>query len=189
MPVNQVLTEAEIAAMEEARAEAHRLLFEAPIQELADSRKISIDEAVNLRVEQTLAVAPIPIKVDVRPIQPQGNLLGFATVEVGGVAVDNFKVVQGKNGVFLSNPSVRDDTSPSGFRSTARVYGQELKDRLNEAAVESYNRAVAQLQERAGAVAALPIKEQMAQAGKEAAKQNAARPTPAKGKEARGNDR
>ena len=37
---------------EAAMAEMRRLIFEAPIQELADAQGISIDEAVQLRVEK-----------------------------------------------------------------------------------------------------------------------------------------
>ena len=39
---------------EAAMAEMRRLIFEAPIQELADAQGISIDEAVQLRVEKNL---------------------------------------------------------------------------------------------------------------------------------------
>ncbi len=40
-----------------------RLIFEAPIAELAEHQGITIDEAVTLRVEQNLAAATIPIEV------------------------------------------------------------------------------------------------------------------------------
>ena len=77
-----------------------RLIFDAPIQELADSQGISIDDAVKLRVEKSLEAAPLPIEVSVRPIEPMGKLLGYASVNIGGVVVDDFKVVDGKNGIF-----------------------------------------------------------------------------------------
>lgn len=56
------------------------------------------------------------------------------------------------------------------------------------AGVEAYHAAVEQLVARAQAVRPAPIKEQMAEAAKQAGKENAARPAPAKAKEAR-NDR
>ena len=62
------------AAMEEMR----RLIFEAPIAELAESQGISIDEAVQLRVEKNLEAAEVPIEVTVRPIEKQGKTMGFA---------------------------------------------------------------------------------------------------------------
>ena len=157
------------------------MLFEAPIAELAENQGISIDEAVKLRVEQAVAEATAP-QVTVRPIEPQGNLIGFASVNFGGVVVD------GKNGVFLGAPSKPDPTSRTGYRSTARVTNRDLQAQLDRAAAQGYNRAVEKLLARAEAVRPASIREQMAQAAKEAGKENAARPAPAKGKEAR-NDR
>ena len=42
--------------------------------------------------------------MSVRPIEPQGKLIGFASVNIGGIVIDDFKVVNGKNGIFLGNP-------------------------------------------------------------------------------------
>ena len=89
----------------DALAEMKRLLFEAPIAELAESQGISIDEAVALRVEKSIEAAPLPVEVSVRPIVPQGNLKGFASVKIGAVVIDDFKGMDGKNGMFLSPPS------------------------------------------------------------------------------------
>ena len=47
---------------EAAMAEMRRLIFEAPIQELADAQGISMDEAVQLRVEKNLEAAEVPIE-------------------------------------------------------------------------------------------------------------------------------
>ena len=169
-----VQTAEELAAAQE---EMRRLIFEAPIAELAQSQGISVDEAVALRVEQNLAAATIPIEVSVRPIEPQGKLIGFASVNFGGVVVDDFKVVNGQNGVFLGAPSKPDPTSRSGYRAT--------QERLNAAGEQAYNMAVEKLLARAEAVRPAPIREQMDKAGKEAAQKNAARSAPAKGKEGR----
>ena len=164
---------------EAAMAEMRRLIFEAPIQELADAQGISIDEAVQLRVEKNLEAAEVPIEVSVRPIEPQGKLIGFASVNIGGIVIDDFKVVNGKNGIFLGEPSKPDPTTRTGYRSTARVTNRALQERLSAAA------AVEKLIARAEALSPKPIREQMANAAKEAAKENATRPAPAKGKEAR----
>jgi len=165
--------------------EMSRLIFEAPIQELAESQGISIDEAVKLRVEKSIEAAPLPIEVSVRPIEPQGKLLGFASVNIGGVVIDDFKVVDGKNGVFLGSPSKADPSTRSGYRSTARVMNRGLQERLDALTVEAYGRAVEKLVARAEAVRPTPIREQMAKAAKEAEKHNAARPAPEKAQEAR----
>ena len=92
---------------EAAMAEMRRLIFDAPIQELADAQGISIDEAVQLRVEKNLEAAEVPIEVSVRPIEPQGKLIGFASVNIGGIVIDDFKVVNGKNGIFEAAASAR----------------------------------------------------------------------------------
>ena len=162
---------------EAAMAEMRRLIFEAPIQELADAQGISIDEAVQLRVEKNLEAAEVPIEVSVRPIEPQGKLIGFASVNIGGIVIDDFKVVNGKNGIFLGEPSKPDPTTRTGYRSTARVTNRALQERLSAAAEK--------LIARAEALRPKPIREQMANAAKEAAKENATRPAQAKGKEAR----
>ena len=177
-----VQTAEELAAAQE---EMRRLIFEAPIAELAEHQGITIDEAVALRVEQNLAAATIPIEVSVRPIEPQGKLIGFASVNFGGVVVDDFKVVNGQNGIFLGAPSKPDPTSRTGYRATVRINDRATQERLNAAGVEAYHSAVEKLIARAEAVRPAPIREQMDKAGKEAAQKNAARPAPAKGKEGR----
>ena len=58
-PAAPVMDEAELAEM-------RRLIFDAPIAELAESQGISIDEAVKLRVEKNLEAAEVPIEVTVR---------------------------------------------------------------------------------------------------------------------------
>ncbi len=174
------------SAVEEADlAQLDRLLFDAPIAELAESQGISIDEAVKLRVEKSIEAAPVPIEVSVRPIEPQGKVLGFASVNIGGVVVDDFKVVDGKNGVFLAPPSKADPKSRSGYRSTARVLDQNLQERLDALTVDSYGQAVEKLVARAQAVRPAPIKKQMEEAAKDAGKHNAARPAQQRTQEAR----
>ena len=170
---------------EQIAAEERRWLFDAPIAELAEVKGVSIDEAVKMRTDAVLQEAVVPITVSVRPIEPQGKLIGFASVNIGGIVIDDFKVVNGKNGIFLGEPSKPDPTTRTGYRSTARVTNRALQERLSAAAADGYNAAVEKLIARAEALRPKPIREQMANAAKEAAKENAARPAPAKGKEAR----
>ena len=127
----------------------------------------------------------IPIEVTVRPIEPQGKLIGFASVNIGGVVIDDFKVVNGERGVFLGSPSKEDPGSRTGYRNTVRFTDRALKERIDGLTADAYTRAVDKLLARAEAVRPAPIKEQMAKAAKEAEKQNASRPAPTKGKEAR----
>lgn len=170
---------------EAAQEEMRRLIFEAPIAELAEVKGVTIDEAVKMRTDAVLQEAVIPIEVSVRPIEPQGKLIGFASVNFGGVVVDDFKVVNGQNGIFLGAPSKPDPTSRTGYRATVRINDRATQERLNAAGVEAYHSAVEKLIARAEAVRPAPIREQMDKAGKEAAQKNAARPAPAKGKEGR----
>ena len=174
-----------ILTPEQIAAEERRWLFDAPIAELAEVKGVTVDEAVKLRTDAILQEAAVPIEVTVRPIEPQGKLIGFASVNYGGVVIDDFKVVDGKNGIFLGAPSKPDPTSRTGYRSTARVTNRALQERLSAAAADGYNAAVEKLIARAEALRPKPIREQMANAAKEAAKENATRPAPVKGKEAR----
>lgn len=178
-------TAAQAAPTVDEAAEMRRLIFDAPIAELAESQGISIDEAVKLRVEKNLEEAPVPVSVTVRPIEPQGKLLGFASVSVGGVVVDDFKVVDGKNGVFLGAPSKPDPGSRYGYRTTARVTDRRLQAQLDAAAAEGYNAAVEKLVARAEAVRPAPIREQMARAARAADRANHERPAPDKSREVR----
>ena len=181
MPNNQAAPITQDAAIREM----NRLLFEAPIAELAESQGISIDEAVKLRVEKSVEAAPLPIEVTVRPIEPMGSLRGYASVNIGGIVVDDFKVVDGKNGMFLSPPSKEAPGTRRGYRSTTRVMSRALQERLDALTVDAYNAAVEQLVAKAEALRPAPIREQMARAAQEADRANTSRPAPEKGKEAR----
>lgn len=183
-------------AVDEA-AEMDRYIQEAPIEELAKSQGITLDEAAKLKVERAVANAPIPVEVAVRPVINQGKTLGFAQVTVGGVVIDDFKLVNGKNGVFLAAPS-KPNPSGRGFRATVWLQDQGLRERLNDLAVDAYRDAIDQLRSRADAAEASleeatadrepapePIKKQMEKAAKAAKMHNAQRQPQEKVKEDR----
>lgn len=183
-------------AVDEA-AEMDRYIQETPIEELAKSQGLTLDEAVKLKVERAVATAPVPVEVTVRPVVNQGKTLGFAQVTVGGVVIDDFKLVNGKNGVFLAAPS-KLNPSGRGFRATVWLQDQGLRERLNSLAVDAYRDAIDQLRTRADAAEASlvqaeaerdpappPIRDQMARAAKAAEKHNAQRQPPEKVKEGR----
>ena len=169
-------------------AEAY-LLFEAPIAELAEARSVSVDDAVKLRVEAAVEAAPLKVEVNVRPIEPRGKLIGNADVRFGGgLVVEDFKLFNGENGLFVGPPSKPDNTARSGYRRTARITDDRVQAALDNAAFEGYNAAVEKLQARAAAVSAPEkprIREQLDKAAQEAAKDNAARPAQTKEKAAR----
>jgi len=164
----------------EQDAEAY-LLFDAPIAELAESLKVDIDEAVRLRVEAALGAAPIKLEATVRPIEPRGKMIGFASINFGGaITLHDFRIFNGEKGLFVTPPSVKDSTTRSGYRDTARLMGDDIKNQLNVVVRDAYVAEVEKLQARAAAVLNTPdkprIKDQLDKAGQEAARANAARP-------------
>ncbi|MCD7947885.1 MAG: SpoVG [Oscillospiraceae bacterium] len=183
---------AEVDAAQAAQDHDYYLLTEAPIAEMAEAFNMDIDSAVQARVNAAVEAA-LGVEVNVRAIEPRGKLIGLAEVKIGGLKVDDFKVFNGDEGLFLGPPSVRDSSARGGFRRTARA-DNDLQEVLNSKALDGYNAARDKLVARAAAAQAMtvkpkPIREQMAEAGQEAAKANAdrqaARPAPARA----GNDR
>lgn len=121
------------------------------------------------------------LKVDVRLLgEPQGKLIGLATVEYHGFLMDNFKLFNGENGLFLGEPTIRNGRSNS-FVKTIHIKGDELREALNQKAFEGYNAAVEKLVARAAAAKDMEIKpsvkEQLAEGKQQAAKENAVRST------------
>jgi len=172
------------------QAEYNHYLMEAPIADFAKYAGIELDEAVARRVEAARQFPDLSeIEVDVRLLpNPQGKLIGLATVKYHGFNMDGFKVFNGENGLFLGEPTVRDGRS-NNFVKTIRVTGDELRDTLNQKALEGYNAAVDKLIARAAEAKNMevrpsaqkqPMKEQFDKAAKQAAEYNAARPAPAK---------
>jgi len=128
--------------------------------------------------------APTQIDVKVRPIEPKGKLIGYADVNFGGViTVHDFRLINDEKGMFVGNPSRPDDTSRTGYRSTALLVGDDIKERINNAARAAYVAEVEKLQARAAAVAAPEkprMRDQLEKAGQEAAKHNAEKILPDK---------
>jgi len=180
------------AAMEVSdQAEYMRLLKTAPIAEFAKYAGIDIDEAVNRRVAAAIADAPPKMEVTARPIEPQGNLYGFASVKIGGVKIDDFKILADKDGhLFVGMPSKPDKSSNTGYRSTVHV-DKDMRDDFTKTVLSAHYDAVERVMERAdkmrSATDAPPrMADQMAKAAKEAEKHNAALPPKEKGDKKRG---
>ena len=89
---------------EQIAAEERRWLFDAPIAELAEVKGVSIDEAVKMRTDAILQEAVVPTTVSVRPIEPQGKLIGFASVNFGGVSSTILRLWTGKTEFFSELP-------------------------------------------------------------------------------------
>ena len=171
------------------QAEYINLLKNAPIMELADYAGVDIDTAVQMRVDAAVqdAAGKLNMEITARPVTPQGNLYGFASVKVGGIRIDDFKILADKDQrLFVGMPSKPDKTSTTGYRNTVFV-DKDFKDDFNKAILSAHHDAVEVLMERTEKMrAAPPIADQMANAKKQADKHNAALPPKEKGAKIKG---
>ena len=146
-------------------------------------------------ISQETEQAAMPLKLDViaRSIEPKGNLVGFASLKLGDCfVIDDFKILQSDKGLFVGMPSKPDKTSKTGYRDTARPITKEFRAELTGAVVAAYHAEVEKLQARAAAVSApekQSIPKQLVESKKQAAKDNAARPAPAKANKAKSAER
>lgn len=171
--------------------ELDTLIFMAETETILNGKEhvsMSDEKSAIPQEPETAQEAALPLKLDVsvRPIEPKGNLLGFASVTFNNsFAVNDFKVLQSDKGLFVGMPSKPDKTSKTGYRDTALPITKEFRAELTGAVVTAYHAEVEKLQSRAAAIASpekQSIKEQLAEGAEQAAKDNAARPAPTKGK-------
>lgn len=160
-------------------AEKQYYLMEAPIAEFSEYAGVGIDEAVKMRVAAAVEAAPPKMDISVRTIDPIGQLYGYASVKIGGMTVEDFKIFERKEdgGLFVGMPSKK---GKSGFHDTVRI-DKDFREDFNKAVIAAYHAEGDKLMTRAAVIKGKSrISEQMAEAGKEAEKYNAARPAPAK---------
>ena len=173
------------------------MIKEAPIEDVAAYLRVDLETAVKLRVDKAVSdtydkiaarqgviaedlyakwaaeQGQAVMDITVRPIEPQGNLYGFASVTVGGIKIDDFKIVENKDGeLFVGMPSKPDKTSKTGYRNTVFV-DKDFKDDFSAAVIGKYNAAV-QAHNREDKPERMA--DQMAKAKKEADRHNAALP-------------
>lgn len=126
------------------------------------------------------------LDITVRPVEPKGNLVGFASLKINDCfVIDDFKILQSDKGIFVGMPSKPDKSSTTGYRDTARPVTKEFRAELTEAVTTAYHKAIEKLQARATAIPStekLSIQKQLAYGENRAAKDNAARSAPARGK-------
>ena len=126
------------------------------------------------------------MEVTVRPIEPKGNLFGFASVKFNDCfVVEDFRILQSEKGLFVGMPSKADKSSKSGYRDTAKPITADFRTELTGAIMTQYHAEVEKLQTRADAVRSVsdkqpPIKTQLDQATKAAARDNADKAVPKK---------
>jgi DNA-binding cell septation regulator SpoVG len=187
------------------------MIRNAPIEDVAKYFKGDLNMAVQLRVDTAVEdtydkvtarqgviaediyrkwsaeLAQNEMDITVRPIEQRDNLYGFASVTIGGIKVDDFKIVTNKEGeLFVGMPSKKDPKSKTGYRNTVSV-DNDTRDDFNAAVIEKYHEAVEKAQTRAANLKSVPDKQpermadQLANAKKQADKHNAQLPAKEKG--------
>jgi len=182
------------------------MIRNAPIEEVAKYFNGDLNMAVQMRVDTAVEdtydkvasrqgviaediykqwsaeLAQNNMDISVRPIEQRDNLYGFASVTVGGIKVDDFKIVTNKEGeLFVGMPSKPDKSSKTGYRNTVSV-DKDTRDDFNAAVIEKYHEAVEKAQTRATNLKSVPAKQpermadQLANAKKQADKHNAELP-------------
>ena len=129
--------------------------------------------------------APLKLDVSVRVIEPNKNLMGFASVKFNdSFVVENVKILQGQKGLFVGMPSLPD--GKGGYRDMAYPVTKEFREQLNAAVLGAYEAKLEQMAERA--TNGRPFISEQLKAGKEASEQAKAE-KPSKAKASRGQDR
>ena len=127
------------------------------------------------------------LNVSVRLLEPQGNLLGFASVTLNDcLVVDGFSIMQGKNGIFVNMPSRPDESATNGYRETVRPITADFRNMLQAKICDAYFERIELIQAQAKAHAGHLPKESLAtrlDEGKQKAERHnakAERPAPEK---------
>lgn len=96
------------------------------------------------------AEAQLPITLDVRigSIRPNGSIRATASVNMNKqFAVNNIKIMDGKNGMFVSMPSYK--AGNGEYKEHCFPITKEFREQLNTAVIEAYNQALNQSQQSA----------------------------------------
>jgi|GEM_PF-459804 len=110
---------------------------------------------------------PLPMKLDVRinSIKPNGAIRATASINMNDCfAVKNVKVMDGKNGMFVSMPSYKSPTTGE-YREHCFPVTREFRDQLGSAVIGAYQQALAQSQQTA--LQGIPQPEALQQAAPE----------------------
>ena len=76
-------------------------------------------------------------KIEVRPVElPDTNLRGFADITVNElVTIKNAKIIEGKNGLFVSMPSIKDKNGQ--YRPVCEIDKERRQD-FNDCVIKAY---------------------------------------------------
>lgn len=74
------------------------------------------------------------------PIENGTNLKGLANININGqFTVNSIRIVEGKDGLFVSMPSKKDSKSESGFSDIAFPVTKELQEQIKNAVLDAYH--------------------------------------------------
>lgn len=87
----------------------------------------------------------LKLDVRVRPIAPMGNLLGYASVTIGGsFKIDGFRICSGEKGLYVNMPSTQDRNGT--WKDVCWPVTADFRRQLNDALIEGYSTAIENLQ-------------------------------------------
>ena len=88
----------------------------------------------------------LKIEVNVRPIAPRNNLLGFATVTFNdSFVVESFRVCSGEKGLYVNMPSMQD--SQGNWHDTFKPITAEARSLIVSAIINGYGAAIEKMRE------------------------------------------
>ena len=88
----------------------------------------------------------LKIEVNVRPLAPRNNLLGFATVTINdSFAVENICVRKGDKGLYVNMPSVQDGQGK--WNDVFKPITADARKLIVSAVINGYNAAIEKMRE------------------------------------------
>jgi len=69
--------------------------------------------------------------------EPRSKVVAYASVTIEeDLVINNFKVINGKNGLFVSNPSYR--TAQEDFKDIVFAISEHTRDAINQSILDEY---------------------------------------------------
>ncbi len=85
------------------------------------------------------------IDVQVRPIAPRGNLVGFASVTIeDSFKIDGFKICSGEKGMYVNMPSTKD--GQGNWHDVCWPVTAEFRKHLTDELLDAYDDAIVSMQ-------------------------------------------
>lgn len=116
------------------------------------------------------------LDVTVHPIEPKGNLLGFASVKINDCfVVKDFRILKSDKGLFVGMPNKPDKSSETGYRDTAKPITGDFRKQLFGAILGAYSAEIDRSQTVSKAQERPSVMQQLKAGTEQATKENAAR--------------